>query len=104
MQERRADCEERRWPERSLLYLCDRYANRLINLTHIPVLFMTGEAGYHRIFDHCLARWLNQAGVQTEYVRMEDVGLTGNGHMMMLEENSAEIAEYIGGWLENNLD
>ena len=43
-------------------------------------------------------------GVKTEYVRMEDVGLTGNGHMMMLEENSAEIAEYIGGWLENNLD
>ena len=85
-------------------YVQQEPARQLVNLTHIPVLFMNGEAGYHRIFDHCLAGWLNQAGVQTEYVRMEDVGLTGNGHMMMLEENSAEIAEYIGGWLENNLD
>ena len=78
-------------------------ARQLVNLTDIPVLFMNGEGGYHRIFDHCLANWLNQAGVQTEYVRMEDVGLPGNGHMMMLELNSKEIAEYIHGWLEENI-
>ncbi len=78
-------------------------ARQLINLTDIPVLFINGEGGYHRIFDHCLANWLNQAGVETEYVRMEDVGLAGNGHMMMLEENSKEIAEYIHSWLEANI-
>ncbi len=78
-------------------------ARQLVNLTDIPVLFMNGEGGYHRIFDHCLANWLNQAGVDTEYVRMEDVGLPGNGHMMMLELNSKEIAEYIHGWLETNI-
>jgi pimeloyl-ACP methyl ester carboxylesterase len=79
-------------------------ARQLVNLTDIPVLFMNGEGGYHRIFDHCLANWLNQAGVQTEYVRMEDVGLAGNGHMMMLERNSKEIAEYIDSWLRENID
>ncbi len=78
-------------------------ARQLVNLTDIPVLFMNGEGGYHRIFDHCLANWLNQAGVDTEYVRMEDVGLPGNGHMMMLELNSEEIAEYIHSWLEMNI-
>ena len=78
-------------------------ARQLVNLTDIPVLFMNGEGGYHRIFDHCLANWLNQAGVETEYVRMEDVGLPGNGHMMMLELNSKEIAQYIHGWLEKNI-
>ena len=72
-------------------------ARQLVNLTDIPVLFMNADGGYHRIFDHCLANWLNQAGVSTEYVRMEDVGLAGNGHMMMLELNSKEIAEYITG-------
>jgi hypothetical protein len=36
---------------------------------------------------------LNQARVDTEYVWMEDVGLTGNGHMMMLELTSIEIAQ-----------
>jgi pimeloyl-ACP methyl ester carboxylesterase len=76
-------------------------ARQLANLTHIPVLFLNGEGSYHRIFDHCLADWLNQAGVQTEYIRMEEVGLSGNGHMMMLEENSKEIADYIIGWLND---
>jgi len=78
-------------------------ARQLANLTDIPVLFMNGEGSYHRIFDHCLANWLNQAGVDTQYVRMEDVGLPGNGHMMMLELNSKEIAEYIHDWLEENV-
>ena len=34
---------------------------------------------------------------------MEDVWLFGNGHMMMLEENSKEIAEYIHDWLDENI-
>jgi hypothetical protein len=33
---------------------------------------------------------------------MEEVGLSGNGHMMMLEENSKEIADYIIGWLNDS--
>lgn len=74
-------------------------ARKLKNLQNIPVLFLNGEGGYHRVFDHCLAKWLNQAGVKTEYVEMEKVGLAGNGHMMMLEKNSADIAKYIGSWL-----
>lgn len=79
-------------------------ARKLVGLQDIPVLFLNGEGGYHRIFDHCLADWLNQAGVSTEYVRLEEAGMPGNGHMMMLELNSKEIAQYIGAWLEDNLD
>lgn len=84
-------------------YMQREPAHKLKNLEQIPVLFLNGEGGYHREFDHCLAKWLNQAGVATEYVRLEDVGLTGNGHMMMLEKNSADIAKYIGGWLTKTL-
>jgi hypothetical protein len=29
----------------------------------------------------------------------EDVGIHGNGHMMMLEKNNPEIAAYMDGWL-----
>jgi pimeloyl-ACP methyl ester carboxylesterase len=79
-------------------------ARQLVGLQDIPVLFLNGEGGYHRIFDHCLADWLNQAGVKTEYVRMEEAGMPGNGHMMMLELNSKEIAQYIGNWLDENVD
>ena len=80
-------------------YVQQEPARKLVNLRNIPVLFLNGEGGYHRIYDHCLARWLNQAGVQTEYIRMEEAGLQGNGHQMMLERNSKEIAQYIGAWL-----
>jgi pimeloyl-ACP methyl ester carboxylesterase len=83
-------------------YVQQEPARKLKNLAAIPVLFMVGEGSYHRIYDHCLAKWLNQAGVKTEYVEMETVGLPGSGHMMMLERNSADIAKYIGSWLSRN--
>ena len=83
-------------------YVQQQPARKLKNLQNIPVLFMVGEGSYHRIYDHCLARWLNDAGVKTEYVEMESAGLRGNGHMMMLEKNSADIAKFMGGWLSKN--
>ena len=66
------------------------------------MLFLSAEGGYHRVFDRCVPTWLNQAGVKTEYVEMENVGLRGNGHQMMLEKNSADIAKYMGQWLAKN--
>jgi pimeloyl-ACP methyl ester carboxylesterase len=86
-------------PGKVACYVQVEPARKLKNLQTIPVLFLSGEGGYHREYDHCLAKWLNQAGVKTEYVEIEKVGLTGNGHMMMLEKNSAEIAKYMGSWL-----
>ena len=47
---------------------------------------MSMEASYHREYDHCLAKWLNQAGVKTQYVEAETVGLPGNSHVMMNEK------------------
>jgi len=32
--------------------------------------------------------------VKTEYVKMEDVGLTGNEHEMMLDKIATEIAKF----------
>jgi pimeloyl-ACP methyl ester carboxylesterase len=78
-------------------------ARKLVNLEKIPVVYLSAEGGYHRVFDHCLAKWLNQAGVKTKFVRLEDVGIHGNGHEMMLEKNSDEIAKFIGGWIEKNV-
>ena len=33
---------------------------------------------------------------------LEDAGIRGNGHMMMLEKNNLEIADYLIGWLTEN--
>jgi pimeloyl-ACP methyl ester carboxylesterase len=78
-------------------------ARKLANLEAVPVLDVSGEASYHRPYAHCVAKWLNQAGVKTEFVRLEDVGLKGNNHQMMSEKNSAEIARYLQKWIEKNI-
>ncbi len=78
-------------------------AHKLVNLQGIPVLEISGEASYHRPYSHCVAKWLNQAGVKATYVRLEDVGLPGNGHQMMSERNSAGISKFFMDWLDKNV-
>ncbi len=78
-------------------------AHKLINLENIPVLDVSGEGSYHRPYSHCVAKWLNQAGVKTKYVNLEDVGIRGNGHQFMSEKNSAEISKFFMDWLEKNV-
>jgi pimeloyl-ACP methyl ester carboxylesterase len=76
---------------------------RLIRLAGIPVLVVTTEASYHAMFDHCTARYLDQAGVKNEFARLADRGIRGNGHMMMLERNNLEIAAFLDTWLTANV-
>ena len=90
-------------PDLDRCWLQKEPARKLINLIGIPVLNVSGEASYHRPYAHCIAKWLNQAGVKTEYVNLEDVGLPGNGHQMMSEKNSAEIAKFFMSWLDKNV-
>jgi pimeloyl-ACP methyl ester carboxylesterase len=74
-------------------------ARKLANLGAVPVLLLQGEASYHAPYDYGSARYLRQAGVDVEYIRLADLGLRGNGHMMMLEKNNLEIADVIDAWL-----
>ncbi len=76
---------------------------RLVNLAGIPVLMVTAEASYHAAYDHCTARYLDQAGVANTFVRLEDRGIHGNGHMLMLEKNSHEIVALLDTWLTANI-
>ena len=78
-------------------------AHKLVHLEGIPVLNVSGEASYHRPYAHCTAQGLNQAGVKTPYVNLEEVGIRGNGHQFMSEKNSAEISKFFMDWLEKNV-
>ena len=78
-------------------------AHKLVHLESIPVLNVSGEASYHRPYAHCTAKWLNQAGVKTTYVNLEEVGIRGNGHQFMSEKNSAQISRFFMDWLEKNV-
>jgi len=38
--------------------------------------------------------------VHTTFIRLADIGIHGNGHMMMMEKNSDQIAKVIVDWME----
>lgn len=78
-------------------------ARKLPNLGKVPMLIVVAEASYHAAYDHCTAAYLTQAGVPNTFLRLEDVGIRGNGHMMMLEKNSDRIAGVIEDWLKQTL-
>lgn len=61
---------------------------------------MVSESSYHAGYDHLTSKVLEQSGVEHDFVRLENIGIHGNGHMMMLEKNNLEIAQWIAGWLE----
>ena len=84
-------------------YLQQEPARQLVNMIDMRVLALSADGTYHRVFDACVPKWLNQAGANADFVRLEDVGISGNGHMMMLELNSDEIIEYIDGWIRENI-
>ena len=73
-------------------------ARQLPNLQQIPIVIVVSEASYHAPYDHCTSRYLEQAGVRHEFVRLPDVGIRGNGHMMMLEQNNLAIAAWLERW------
>jgi pimeloyl-ACP methyl ester carboxylesterase len=74
-------------------------ARRLPNLAGIPIAIVMSEASYHAAYDHCTAKYLTQAGVANTFIKLADRGIHGNGHMMMLENNSDDIAAVLRDWL-----
>jgi pimeloyl-ACP methyl ester carboxylesterase len=90
-------------PDEIPCYLQEEPARQLVHLKHIPVLAISANGTYHRVFDACVPKWLRQAGVDAEFVRLEEAGISGNGHMMMLEKNSDDIIAFVHQWLEAKL-
>ena len=64
-----------------------------------PVLVLEAEASFYAGYNHCNVEYLQQAGVPTKFIRLADIGIHGNGHMMMMEKNSDQIAQVIVDWL-----
>ena len=75
-------------------------ARQLPNLQKMPVMVLTSEASYHAPYDHCTVKFLLQAGVKPTWIKLADLGIKGNSHVMMQEKNSKEIAAVIYQWLD----
>jgi pimeloyl-ACP methyl ester carboxylesterase len=93
-------------PARPDLVRCWRQqepARKLPNLARIPVLIVTSQASYHAPYDDCTATYLAQAGVPVRQLHLADLGILGNGHMMMIEKNNQAIAAVMLDWLDGVL-
>ena len=93
-------------PEAAGLIACTLQAEparKLKNFASIPILITVSEASYHAPYDHCTARYMQQAGAPVDFIRMEDKGIRGNGHMVMLEKNNLEIASFLADWVEGKV-
>ena len=75
-------------------------ARQLPNLQEKPIFLIVSEASYHAGYDHLTSYVLRQSGVEHEFIRLEEHGFRGNGHMIMLEKNNLEIADFIVKKLE----
>jgi hypothetical protein len=90
-------------PDMTRCWLQKEPARKLKQLANIPVAVIMSEASYHAAYDHCTVAYLRQAGVRTDFIRLADLGIHGNGHMMMLEKNSDDIAQVIDRWVRRQL-
>jgi pimeloyl-ACP methyl ester carboxylesterase len=90
-------------PERPDLARCWRQtepARKLVAVGGRPILVLEAEASFYAGYNHCNVEYLEQAGVHTTFIRLADLGIHGNGHMMMMEKNSDQIAQVILDWME----
>jgi pimeloyl-ACP methyl ester carboxylesterase len=78
-------------------------ARQLPKLQKIPLLVLSAEASYHAPYDHCTVKYLEQAGVIASFIRLADLGIHGNSHVMMMEKNNRQIAAVIARWLDKTL-
>ena len=78
-------------------------ARKLVNLAKIPSDRHSSEASYHAPYDDCTAAYLTQAGVPVRHIHLVDLGIHGNGHMMMIEKNNQAIAAVMADWLNKGM-
>jgi pimeloyl-ACP methyl ester carboxylesterase len=97
-----------RWvdtPEQGIAgyYLQEEPARKLPNLKNTKVLFVTAAASFASPGNPGGVAFLKQAGVQAEELRLVTAGITGNGHMMMVEKNSRQVLQPIIDWINKNV-
>ncbi|WP_326566188.1 alpha/beta fold hydrolase [Amycolatopsis rhabdoformis] len=66
-----------------------------------PMLVLTGDhdTDHPEPADAATAAWLRTLGATVTYRYLSDPAHTGNGHMLMSEDNSGELAELVMEWV-----
>lgn len=90
-------------PYVSSVWLQKEPARKLPNLAKVPIMLLTTPSGYNTEWDPGTNRYLTQAGVKHTWLRLENIGIRGNGHFMFIEKNSDQVAGVVLKWIEQNV-
>lgn len=72
----------------------------LTNLAGIPIAVVSTELSPFAPGSEATVEFLQNVGCDAEHVELHKHGVTGNGHMIMLERNSRETLGVILDWLD----
>lgn len=67
----------------------------------LPVMVFTGsdDTDHPKDVDTAVVDWLAANGAEVDFWWLPDRGVDGNGHMLMMEDNSDDLADMIVGWV-----
>ena len=51
-----------------------------------------------------IADTINEIGGNALHLRLPEIGVFGNDHMMMMDKNSAQLADIMMDWIEENVE
>ena len=86
-------------PNEATCWLQGAPVHTLPNLKGIPTMVMVSQASTPTQTQVCMHQFLEQAGVKNDFIRLEKEELYGNGHLMNVELNSDQIAQFLVDWL-----
>ena len=80
-------------------------ARQLPNLQKVPIMLLSSPSGYNTAWDPCTVKYLRQAGVDANFtwLKLQDIGINGNGHFMFVEKNSDRIAGVVLDWIQQHV-
>ncbi|KAI9172266.1 putative secreted lipase [Paramyrothecium foliicola] len=76
-------------------------ARQLLHLRKVPHAIITAPASPHSTFDWATVEFMRQAGAQVDWLKLDMLGIYGNGHLMFLETNSDVVAGTVDSWIRS---
>jgi pimeloyl-ACP methyl ester carboxylesterase len=74
----------------------------LTSISHIPVLLQAGDFDPPRIVRQ--QNFCNNIGDNCALLNLTEIGIFGNGHVVMVEKNNVQVADLIMSFLREELD
>jgi pimeloyl-ACP methyl ester carboxylesterase len=79
-------------------------ARRLPHLAEIPIAIVSGEQSFAQPTDLGTVAYLRQAGcAKVHHLQLGDLGIRGNGHLMMIERNNDQVLDVVMQWLDDHV-